>query len=77
MAKVFAKKDIKRVHKTMPSEREWLSILIAINASGETIPHYYIFKGVRQLRNYVIRCEEGALQDMQKKRWMDSIQFLE
>ena len=77
LAKVFAKKGIKGVHKTMPSEREWLSILTAINASGETIPHYYIFKGVRQLRNYVIRCEEGASQGMQKKGWMDSIRFLE
>ena len=35
LAKVFAKKGIKGAHKTMPSEREWLSILTAINASGK------------------------------------------
>ena len=75
LAKVFAKKDIKGVHRTILAEREWFSVLSTINASGETISNYHIFKGVRKQRNYVIKCEDGALQGMQKKGWMDSIHF--
>ena len=67
-AKVFAKRGVRGVHKIVPGEREWLSVLSAINASGQTIPNYYIFKGIRKLRDYTMFCEEGALLGMQKKR---------
>ena len=77
LAKVFSKRGIKGVHKVVPTKREWLSVLIAINASGQSIPNYYIFKGVRKLRNYVIKCKKGAMQGMQKKGWMDSFHFME
>ena len=77
MAKVFAKKGIKGIHKVMLAEKEWLSVLTPINASGETIPNYYIFNGIKKLRNYIIICEERALQGIQKKCSMDSINFLE
>ena len=76
-AKVFAKRGIRGVHKVILAEREWLSVLIAINANGGTIPHYYIFKGVKQIRNYVAYCEKGAMLGMQKKGWMDSTHFME
>ena len=76
-AKVFAKTGIKGVHKVVPAEREWLSVPIAINASGQWIPNYYIFKRVRKLKNYVIKCEKGAMQGMQMKGWMDSFHFME
>ena len=65
------------MHQVIPSEREWLSILLAINASGGTVPNYYIFKRVRKLRDYTILYEEGALLGMQKKGWMDTIHFME
>ena len=55
------------VQKIVPGEREWLSVLSAINASGQTIPNYYIFKGIRKLRDYTMFCEEEALLGMQKK----------
>ena len=74
---MFAKKGIRGVHKVIPAEREWLSVLSAINAQGESIPNYYIFKGVRKLNNYVALCEEGAMMGMQKKGWMDTIHFIE
>ena len=68
---------MKGVHKIIPAEREWLSVLSAINALGQTIPNYYIFKGVRKLRNYTALCEEGAMLGMQKKGWMDTFHFIE
>ena len=77
LSKVFAKRGIRGVHQVIPSEREWLSILSAINASGGTIPNYYIFKGVRKFRDYTALCEEGAPLGMQKKGWMDTIHFME
>ena len=61
----------------VPAEREWLSVLTAINTNGQWICNYYIFKGVRKLRNYVIKCEKGAMQGMKKKGWMDSFHFME
>ena len=76
-AKVFAKRGLKEVHKIVPREREWLSVLSTINASGQTIPNYYIFKGIRKLREYTMFCEEGAMLGMQKKGWMDSTHFME
>ena len=76
-AKVFSKRGVRGVHKIVLGEREWLSLLSAINASGQTIPNYYIFKGIRKLRNYTMFCEEGAMLGMQKKGWMDSTHFME
>ena len=61
MAKVFAKKGIKGVHKCILAKRDLLSALLAINIANETIPNYYIFKEVRQIRNYIAKCEDGAM----------------
>ena len=63
----------------VPNESEWLSVLITINANGDTIPNYYIFKGIRSRRNYLALRESSATYGMQKKvggyihfsKWMD------
>ena len=77
LGKVFAKRGVRGIHQILPSEREWLSVLSAVNANGECIPNYYIFKGIRKIKNYVALCEEGAMMGMQKKGWMDTIHFME
>ena len=77
LTKVFAKRSVKVVHKIIPGKRKWVSVLIAINASGRWIPNYYIFKGVRKMRNYMRLSERGATQRMQRKGWVDSIHFME
>ena len=51
--KVFAPRGTRNVHLLTPNEREWISVLTCINASGETIPNYYIFKGLRIRRDYI------------------------
>ena len=60
----------------IPNEKEWLSVLTTINANGETIPNYYIFKGMRPRRNYLALYENGATYEMQKREWMDAYQFI-
>jgi hypothetical protein len=58
------------VHTIIPDQQEWLSVLSCINAAGECIPHFYIFKGKRMRRNYIEKCEENATMAMQAKAWM-------
>jgi hypothetical protein len=72
---VFAKRGSRAVHSIISDEREWLSILACVNASGEYIPHFYIFKGKRMRRNYIERCEDGASLAMQAKVWMTGFLF--
>ena len=64
-------------YKIVPSEREWLTVLLTINASENSISNYYIFKRIKQLRNYILLYEEGAIVGMQKKDWIDTIHFIE
>ena len=75
LGKVFAKRGVRGIHKIIPTEREWLSVLTTINANGTTIPNYYIFKGIRKSKDYTLFCEERAMLGMQKKeaRWTLSI----
>jgi hypothetical protein len=54
---VLAKTGSRSVHQVVPDEREWLTVLICINAVGESIPNFYIFRGNRFRRNYIELCE--------------------
>ena len=65
--RVFAAKETRSVHSMIPNEREWLSVLTTINANGDTIPNFYIFKGIRPKSSYLALCESGATYGMQKK----------
>ena len=49
--------------------------MTTINANGDTIPTYYIFKNVRVRRNYLVFCEHGTTFGIQKKSWVDIYQF--
>jgi hypothetical protein len=42
-------------------------MLTCINAAGESIPNFYIFRGKRFRRNYIQFCEEGATMAMSSK----------
>jgi hypothetical protein len=41
----LAKVGSKLVHSIFPNEQEWLLMSSYINAHGESIPNFYIFKG--------------------------------
>jgi hypothetical protein len=72
---VLARTGSKSFHTITPDEREWLSVLACINAAGDTIPNFYIFKEKRMRHNYIEKCEVGATMAMQKKAWMTSFIF--
>jgi hypothetical protein len=57
---VFAKKGIRSVHSIIPKEREWLSMLVCVNAAGYHIPSFYIFHAKSFQRDYIKKCEDNA-----------------
>jgi hypothetical protein len=72
---VLAKVGSRNVHQVVPDEREWLTVLTCINAAGESIPNFYIFRGKRFRRNYIQFCEQGATMAMSSKAWMTTCLF--
>jgi hypothetical protein len=69
-ARVLAKKGVRSVHSIIPKEREWLSVLVCVNAAGYHIPSFYIFRGKSFQRDYIKKCENNASMAMQRKAWM-------
>jgi hypothetical protein len=63
------------MHSVVPDQREWLSVLVCINAAGSSFPFFYIFRGKRFGQNYIQRCEAGATMAMQPRAWMTSYLF--
>lgn len=54
----------------MPVHREWVSILICMNAARLAIPSFYVFRGTCFRYNYIQRSELGATMAMQPWAWM-------
>jgi hypothetical protein len=72
---VWALRGSRTVHFLMPNEREWVIVLSCINASRQSIPGFYIFRGKRVMMNYIQNCENGATMAMQPEGWMIAILF--
>ena len=72
---VIARKGARHVHSIVPDQREWLSVLVCINADGVNIPSFYVFRGTRFRQNYIERCEPGATMAMQPRAWMTAYLF--
>ena len=73
--RVWAKRGSRSVHSVVPNEHEWLIVLTCINAAREIVPGFYIFKGKRMRRNYIIHCEDGTAMAMQPEAWMTQFLF--
>ena len=72
---MIAKTGTKRVQSVVPNQREWLSVLVCVNAAGKSVPSFYIFRG-KLFRNYYIQnCEPGATMAMQPRAWMTTYLF--
>ena len=67
---VLAKRGSRFEHSIEPDQREHLSVLSYVNADGGSIPNFYILKGSYFLEDYIARCEEGAVIEMQPNAWM-------
>jgi hypothetical protein len=72
---VIAKTSAKCVQSIIPNQREWLSVLVCVNAAGRAIPSFYIFRGKRFRENYIHHCEAGATMAMQPRVWMTAYLF--
>jgi hypothetical protein len=68
--RVLVKTSVRNVHSFIPKEREWLSVLVCVNAAGYHIPSFYIFRGKSFQRDYIKHCEDNASMAMQPKAWM-------
>ena len=66
----MAKWGSRSMHSIEPDQREHLLVLSCINAVGGSILNFYILKGTCFLEDYIARCEEGAVMDMQPNAWM-------
>ena len=57
---------------TNNSDREWMTILVCVNAMGYNIPNLYIFKSKgRKRKDYIERCEPNAKMAFQEKGWIN------
>ena len=72
---VLAKTGVRSVHSIIPKEREWLSVLVCVNAAGFHLPNFYIFKGKFLQRDYIKQCKDNASMAMQPKAWMTGYLF--
>jgi hypothetical protein len=72
---VIAPVGARRVQSIVPDQREWLSVLVCINAAGSIIPSFYIFRGKCFRQNYIQSCEPRATMAMQPWAWMISYLF--
>jgi len=59
----------------MVGQKESITVLSAINVRGETIPNFYIFKGIYVMRIFVSLCEKEAIMAMQPNAWMIAFFF--
>ena len=61
---IIVTRGTKNVHTIIPQDRQWISILVAINFARRTMPNYYVFKGKRARQQFIFLCEEGACMGM-------------
>ena len=67
LGEILYKKRTRSVYSIILNEREWLNVLTTVNVNGNTIPNYYIFKGIRPKQNYQAFYENGSRYGMHKK----------
>ena len=72
---VIARIGSRNVHSIIPDQREWLSVVACISATGHTISNFYVLKRVQFRRNYIDGCEDKAMMAMARKAWMSGPLF--
>jgi len=65
---VITRRGCRSVHTITLDQKEWLIVVSCINARGETIPNFYIFKEKKKSRNFIRHTrEKGVVWAMQPK----------
>jgi len=73
---IIAQRHSQNVHIVIPDQPKWLSVLSCINAKGEYLPNFYIFKKRRRTRIFLKKTKEkNAILAMQPKAWMTNYLF--
>ena len=72
---IWARQGTRNIYTIVPNEREWVSVLVAVNSAGFTMPNYYLFKGRRPKQQYISLCENNACMGMQDNGYMDTKKF--
>ena len=67
----MAKQGSRSVHSIEPNQCEHLLVLSCINATGGSIPNFYILKGTYFPEDDIASCEEGAMMGMRSNAWMN------
>ena len=73
--RVWTQKRVRSLHKIAPNKREHITTLTCINATGQYILNFYIFKGKRIRANYIQHYENQAAMAMQPQVWMTQFLF--
>lgn len=74
--RVLATKGSRNVSYILPKSRKWITILVCVNAIGQSIPSFYMFKGKKKLTNYISGYKSGACMATQPHAWMTKELFL-
>ena len=70
--KVIVIKGSKNVITTNNSDREWMTILVCVNAMGYSVSNLYIFKSKGKKRmEHIEQCERNAKMAFQEKGWIN------
>jgi len=73
---MIAKRGSRNVHMIVPNKKEWLSVLVCVNAKGESLPNFFIFKRKKLKYNYLQKIgDKEATMTMQPKVWMTHLLF--
>ena len=75
--KVIDIKGSRNISTLNTTNRQWMTILVCINAMGHSIPNLYISSASRKRQNYVDRYEPGAQMVAQKNGWINEAIFCE
>ena len=71
----FARRGTKSVHTIVLNEREWISVLVALNSTEDTMPNHHIFKEKKPREEFILLCKDGACMGIQDNGYMDVKKF--
>ncbi|XP_059068688.1 MFS-type transporter clz9-like [Cryptomeria japonica] len=74
--RVLARKGSQNVSHILLKSHEWITIICCVNASRQSIPVFYLFKGKRQIQIHIAKCELGACMATQQHAWMTNELFM-
>ncbi len=71
----MAKRVTNTIYDVIPKFWEWLTVNYVVNAIGDILLWFYIFKGEQLRDDHIQLCKPGTYMAMQKKAWMTSFLF--